>query len=60
MYFIFVTGLIGCDKPDTLEACLGAAEKLIRSRPDGLYEVHVHNFILFRLYLKSSCCTSYL
>lgn len=32
-------GLIGCDNPDTLECCLGAAENLIRAQPDGLYEV---------------------
>lgn len=38
-YKYLVIGLIGCDNPDTLEACLGIAETLIRAKPDGLYEV---------------------
>lgn len=32
-------GLIGCENPDMLEACLGIAETLIRANPDGLQEI---------------------
>ena len=49
--FVCVTGLIGCDNPDTLEACLGSAEYLIRAQPDGLYEVWYN----VRKYRESYC-----
>lgn len=32
-------GLISCENPDMLEACLGIAESLIRANPDGLQEI---------------------
>ena len=53
---ICVAGLIGCDNPDALEACLGSAENLIRAQPDGLHEVWKYKFvwwiIVFQLRLK--------
>lgn len=34
-----IAGLINCENPDILDACLGIAETLIRSKPDGLKPV---------------------
>ncbi|XP_060555016.1 telomere length regulation protein TEL2 homolog isoform X2 [Ruditapes philippinarum] len=46
-------GLINCENPDTLEACLTAAENLIRANRDGLAQISVE-FTKVLLHLTES------
>ncbi|XP_053386091.1 telomere length regulation protein TEL2 homolog [Mercenaria mercenaria] len=51
-------GLINCENPDTLEACLGAAESLVRANPDGLAEISAE-FAKVLLHLTESYSLPY-